>query len=87
MCPDVWPYRVGVRMFKHKRIQNNWSSQAGQTGGNIQPGVSPHGGQHGRHSALHHSQPHQQLQPRLSVIETSNQFSVLNTEMARQFDN
>ena len=36
MSPDVWPYRVGVRMFKHKRTQNTWSNQAGQTGGNIQ---------------------------------------------------
>ena len=32
MCPDVWPYRVGVRMFKQKRTQNTWSNQAGQTG-------------------------------------------------------
>ena len=87
MSPDVWPYRVGVRMFKHKRIQNNWSSQAGRTGGNIQPGAGTNGSQHGRHSAPRHSQPNQHPQQRHSVIETSNQFSVLNTELARQFDN
>ena len=87
MCPDVWPYRVGVRMFKHKRNQNNWSSQAGQTGGNIQHGAGLQGGQPGHHIAQRYPQYHQQQQQRHSVIETSNQFSVLNTELARQFDN
>ena len=36
--PDVWPYRVGVRLYKQKRLNNqnqSWSQQSGQTGGNI----------------------------------------------------
>ena len=36
--PDVWPYRVGVRLYKPKRWQpkqNSWNQQSSQTGGNI----------------------------------------------------
>ena len=34
MNPEVLPYRVGVRTFRHKRQQqNSWANQAGQTGG------------------------------------------------------
>ena len=36
--PEVWPYRVGVRLFKPKRFQpsqNSWSQQSSQTGGNV----------------------------------------------------
>ena len=36
--PDAWPYRVGVRIFRPKRNQNqqnSWSQQSSQTGGNI----------------------------------------------------
>ena len=35
---DVWPHRVGVRLFRNKRNFMNpgsWSSQSGQTGGNV----------------------------------------------------
>ena len=35
MNPDVWPYRVGVRIFRPKRTQNSWSNQSGQAGGNV----------------------------------------------------
>ena len=87
MSPDVWPYRVGVRMFKQKRTQNTWSSQAGRTGGNIQPGVGQRGVQPGQYGAQRQSQPQREVQQRHSVIETSNQYAVLNTEVARQFGN
>ena len=30
--PEVWPYRVGVRIFKPKRTQNSWSNQSGGNG-------------------------------------------------------
>ena len=86
MSPDVWPYRVGVRMFKNKRNQNTWSSQAGKTGGNIQPGAGLPGNQPGNNVVQRPYQPPQQPQQRHSVLETSNQYSVLNSELARQFE-
>ena len=85
MRPEVWPYRVGVRMFKHKRAQNTWSSQSGQTGGNVQPGTAPLGSQPSQHHGHRHHRP--QPERRFSVIETSNQFSALDTDMAKQFGN
>ena len=37
LSPDVWPYRVGVRLYKNKRRQfeNSWERQSGQRGGII----------------------------------------------------
>ena len=35
---DVWPHRVGVRLFRNKRTFANtgsWASQSAQTGGNV----------------------------------------------------
>ena len=37
--PDVWPYRVSVRLYKPKRWQpqqTSWNQQSSQTGGNVQ---------------------------------------------------
>ena len=75
MNPDVWPYRVGVRLFKARRrqFQQTWQQQSGQLGGN------------------HHNQQHrQQLQGRqtrspsfhsigshqASTVMTQNRFEV-----------
>ena len=87
MSPDVWPYRVGVRMFRHKRTQNTWSSQAGKTGGNIQAGAGLPGRQPDHHHAQRQLQHRHQPEQRRSVIEISNQYSALDTDLARQYDN
>ena len=83
MNPEVLPYRVGVRTFRHKRQQqNSWANQAGQTGGNVSKDSQQAGGVHDR-------RPHQQRQhqPRRdSVIETSNPFGALDSEVGRQFN-
>ena len=46
MKPEVWPYRVGVRRFRPKRLGNNWAAQSAQTGGNVQAGESQGGPQY-----------------------------------------
>ena len=36
--PDIWPHRVGVRIFRNKRNFLNptsWSAQSSQTGGHV----------------------------------------------------
>ena len=96
MNPDVWPYRVGVRLFRQKRAQHTWNNQAGQTGGNIRTdGNVPHGSQKQHRQGHHGNQQHhhqdrrnsqQQQQPR-QTVETSNSFAVLDTDKGRQFDN
>ena len=51
--PDVWPYRVGVRLFKPKRWQpkeNSWNQQSSQTGGNINDPRRNIGAQHEQRS-------------------------------------
>ena len=72
LSPDVWPYRVGVRLYKNKRRQfeNSWQQQSGQTGG-----------------IIHENRRNQQRQvfgnPRIhrpsqsdSVLSTRNRFDV-----------
>ena len=73
MNPDVWPYRVGVRIYKPKRIrvdqQNSWTNQSGQTGGNVdlsqqrqqgQEQQSSHQQQHYHRQQQYHRQGQQQ---------------------------
>merc|ERR1712179_510956 len=34
--PEVWPLRVGVRLFRPKRTSQNWAQQSATTGGLVQ---------------------------------------------------
>ena len=61
MNPDVWPYRVGVRIYKPKRIQNSWSNQSSQTGGNVDHSQQRQQGQ-GQYSSQQQQQFHGQQQ-------------------------
>ena len=89
MNPDVWPYRVGVRIFRQKRAQHSWNNQSGQAGGNVQPG-HPQGDQHRgnqHHQGQDRHSQHRQNQQQPQGIETHNGFAALDTEAGRQFGN
>ena len=38
--PEVWPLRVGVRLFGQKRSTQSWVQQSAATGGNVQTSQS-----------------------------------------------
>ena len=74
--PEVWPLRVGVRLFRQKRSTQSWAQQSAATGGNVQttqsytaPGQELYGV---RSMAV--GPP---LTTPLTPISTSNRFSLL----------
>ena len=71
LSPEVWPYRVGVRLYKNKRRQfhNSWERQSGQRGGIIhqQPQNRNRQGQ----DLIHRTRL-----PSQSIITTRNQFEI-----------
>ena len=78
--PEVWPLRVGVRLFRPKRTDNqgqSWSQQSASSGGNVQtqPGsTQSFGGARGKVGGK--GFPFQAPAP-LTPVNTSNMFSLL----------
>ena len=70
---DIWPHRVGVRLFKNRRNflnHSSWASQSAQTGGNVVPSYQNH----------HHSSRSTHVQSVHSssadAVEKQNRFDV-----------
>ena len=72
--PEVWPLRVGVRLFRPKRTTQSWAQQSAAAGGNIQTArtQSVRGQEYNGVGNSTLCPP-----PALTPISTSNRFSLL----------
>ena len=73
--PDVWPHRVGVRLFKNKRPQaqqNSWSYQSGQSGGNISNQCTAHSNM--QRANVHLNPPAPLVDAPVTPLELQNRF-------------
>ena len=71
--PEVWPLRVGVRLFRPKRNTQTWAQQSAASGGNIKTSA----GQSQEIHADKNLADRSQVVPPVTPVSTSNRFALL----------
>ena len=71
--PEVWPLRVGVRLFRPKRSTQTWAQQSASIGGSIQA----NGGRNLENSTLENNVTGRHDMIPVTPVITSNRFALL----------
>ena len=71
--PEVWPLRVGVRLFRPKRSTQSWAQQSAESGGNIQT----NGAQNKEISTVRNNETSGPYNNPATPVTTSNRFELL----------